>query len=605
MFDIVGSLFPDTQANSGWTNWHPLDDRWYEPRLPESSAGVDVNEHLAMTYAVVYACVAKISKTFATLPRFIYERLDDDAKKPARDHWLFPLLHDAPNPEMDAVSFWDAEMAQTLLWGCGYSELVFNRRTGELAELWPLESWNMKPQRNDAGKIVYEYCPTGEVVPRFLPADRVLRIPGLSFNGIIGLSPIGYQRESIGLGMAGQKFASKMFENGAAIRGVLEHPGPRPMGKNAYNRLKGSFETTYAGWRNAHKTPLLEEGTTYKPIAMSAQDAQYLETRKMQAVEVCGIYDVPPHKIGILIDAIKANIEEQQIQWVVDCIAPWCRRVEAAINQQLLGNDPRYFCSHVIEGLLRGDIEKRYNAFALGRNWGWLTTNDILRLENMNPKEGGDNDRLIPLNMRVEGEPLPEKPAAKPESLAEQMGILLRAVNTIHEVPNVDAVRSLLESASKDNAKAIVDIKSDLAKVDLQLKKFHGGMEAGNEARKVHVGPLLKDAARRVVNKEVKAITTAYKRMAKGGSADAFLAWLDTFYDEQEQFAAEAVGPVVEAVAGGTDAAARAARKYATASLAAIRECVQTAPEKVPDELNQWTRDKAESLAAEWGRMFE
>ncbi len=551
MFDLIAKTLgfdASPQAATGWVDKPPLDDYWYGPRGAPSSTGVAITEEVAMTYNTVYACVSKIAKTVATLPQFVFERLPDGGKRRVLDHPLHKVLHDQPNPEMDAVSFEEAQMGNVLLWGTRYAEIVRNK-SGDVEELWPMESKAVTGKRLDNGDIVYEYRPAGTVIPDILPADRVLAIPGLSLGGIEGLTPIGIQRESIGLGMVATKFGAKLFDNGTVLHGLLETP--KKLSKDAYGRLKESFNREFRGWDKAHGTVLLEEDTTYKQVGINPDDAQFLETRGFQAIEICGMFDVPPHKIGILDKATFSNIEEQQIQWVVDNIGPWCRRIEAAKNRQLLGNDPKFFIAHVLEGLLRGDIERRYNAYAQGRMNGWLTTNDIRRLENMNPKTGGDDDYLTPLNMRSGDEPLP---------------------NTTND------------DRRNNN---------------------------GRRNRASAMQPVIEDVARRMVTKEVKAIENALKRTARAGNSEGFLSWLDSFYHTHEKDTADNLVPVATAIVGDSGIPAiveRAARKYATDSLAAMRDCAINAPARIPQELNAWLYgkpSKIETLAAEWGRLLE
>ena len=546
MFDLIASSMGvnvSHQDASGWVNRGPLDDYWYQPRGMQSSTGLPITEDVAMTYNTVYACVAKIAKTMGAITQDVFEHVPGGGKKPLIDHDLQPVLHDVPNDEMDAVSYEESQIANLLLGGMRYSEIVRHNRSKRVKQLWPLNSRAITPTRDKQGKIVYEYRPNGVLETTF-PADRVLAIPGLSFNGLIGLTPIGVQRESISLGLTTMKFGAKLFDNGAILKGFLKTP--KRLSDNAYKRLKDSFASMYQGWEQAHGTPIFEHDVEYQSMSVNPDDAQFLESRRFQSIEICGMFDVPPHKIGILEHATFSNIEEQQIQWVVDTISPLARRMEAAKNRQLLGDEPNVFVLYNTDSLLRGDTERRHNALAQGRQWGWLSTNDVRRIQNMNPVEGGDDDRLTPLNMRVGNEPRP----------ASNSG-----VNN-----NASAASKLL--------------------------------------------PVVEDAARRIVTKEVKAVENAFKRTCKSGNADGFAAWAADFYDKHERDAITAIEPIALALLGnaGTAIAMRAARKYATDSLAAIIDCVNDEPSRIPQELNAWLHgkpSKIETLAAEWSRYLQ
>jgi len=550
MLDLIASALSfdsSPRATTGWASNPPLDDYWYYPRGGMASSGIEVTEELAMTNNTVYACVAKIAKTIGTLTQDVYERLPDGGKRPIPDHDIYHILHDVPNDEMDAVSYEESSMANLLLRGMRYSEIVRHRSSKRVEQLWPLEHHTIKQTRDKQGRIVYEYRPNG-VLETTYPADRILCVPGLSFNGLTGLTPIGVQRESVGLGLVTAKFGAKLFQNGAVLRGYIK--SPKRLGPTAYARLKESFNDEHGGWEKAHGTLVLEEDTEYHPMGISPEDAQFLGTRAFQALEICAMFDTPPHKIGILDHATFSNIEEQQIQWVVDTIGPWCRRLEAAKNRQLLGDERGRFVLYNTEGLLRGDTERRHNALAQGRQWGWLSTNDVRRIENMNPVEGGDDDRLTPLNMRVGDEPRPAT---------------------------------------------------------------GGGASRGGEEdrRPSAMLPVIEDVARRMVTKETKAIENALKRTAKAGNAVGFLEWLDAFYNKHEQDTVSALVSVAAAVVGESGAPAiaeRAARKYATVSLAAMRDCAMNAPQRIPQELNAWLYgkpSKIETLAAEWSQCLQ
>jgi hypothetical protein len=199
------------------------------------------------------------------------------------------------------------------------------------------------------------------------------------------------------------------------------------------------------------------------------EDAQFLETRKFTRSEIAGIYLVPPHKIGDLEHATFSNIEHQSLDFVVNTLRPWLVRWEQAISARLIGEVERksIFAEFNVDGLLRGDIQSRYQAYSVARNWGWLSRNDIRRMENMNMIEGGD-DYLTPLNMTTLGAPAPELPAQPPADTQRALRLLVTdACKRIeqragdrdekHRTWVADVIRPLVQAFDNRSADAIED----------------------------------------------------------------------------------------------------------------------------------------------------
>jgi HK97 family phage portal protein len=371
-----------------------------------SASGIRVTPESALTFSAVLACVRVLGESVAGLPLITYRRLPDGSKERADDHPLYAVLHDAPNDEMTSFQWRETSMMHKLLWGNAYSEIITDG-AGRVRELWPLLPQSMTPKRDRGNELIYEYRdPLG--TPITYSKEQIYHVPGLSMNGLVGMTMIGIFRESVGLGMVLNRHGSRVFENGARAGGVLESPGQ--MSEPAYNRLKSSFNAEYVGVENAGKTILLEEGTKFNPLTMPNDDAQFLESRRFQVEEVARIFRVPLSFIGDLSHATFSNIEQLSLDFVVHTLRPWLVRDEQAIRQRLLLPSERgqYYAEYLVDGLLRGDIVSRYNAYATGRNWGWLSADDVRALENMNPLPGGQGKTyLTPLNMNPAGTAAP------------------------------------------------------------------------------------------------------------------------------------------------------------------------------------------------------
>ena len=233
------------------------------------------------------------------------------------------------------------------------------------------------------------------------PSD-VLHIPGLGFDGLVGYSPIAMAKNAIGMAIACEEYGAKFFANGAAPGGVLEHPGTI----KDPQRVRESWQSTFGGSGNANKIAVLEEGMKYTPIGISPEQAQFLETRKFQINEIARIFRVPPHMVGDLEKSSFSNIEQQSLEFVKYTLDPWVIRWEQSIQRSLLSRDEKavYFVKFNLEGLLRGDYQSRMNGYAIGRQNGWMSANDIRELENLDripAEDGGDlyliNGNMLPL----------------------------------------------------------------------------------------------------------------------------------------------------------------------------------------------------------------
>lgn len=375
--------------------------------MGNSSSGKTVTERSAMQMTAVYACVRILSEAVAGLPLHFYRYKADGSKEKAIDSNLYHLLHDEPNPEMSSFVFRETLMTHLLLWGNAYAQIIRNGK-GEVIALYPLMPNKMSVDRDENGKLYYTYT-RSDCEPNAMngssvvlePKD-VLHIPGLGFDGLVGYSPIAMAKNAIGLAIATEEFGSKFFANGAAPSGVLEHPGTI----KDPSRVREAWQSQFGGSGNSGKVAVLEEGMKYTPISISPEQAQFLETRKFQINEIARIFRVPPHMVGDLEKSSFSNIEQQSLEFVKYTLDPWVVRWEQSLSRSLLSEDEKkqYFFKFNLEGLLRGDYQSRMNGYAIARQNGWMSANDIRELEDLDklsPEQGGNlylvNGNMLPL----------------------------------------------------------------------------------------------------------------------------------------------------------------------------------------------------------------
>lgn len=355
-----------------------------------------VTEESALTLGAVYACVNLYARTMASLPCILYHK-GPNGKERATDHHLYGLLHNEPNPNMSSHTFRKLMEASLKLYGNAYAWIEFDKYY-QIKALWPLQSNSVVPQRSmRTGELFYDAVLHDGTARRFR-AYEMVHIPGLGFDGISGRSPVRQFAETMGLSLDIKKYGRKFFQNGARPAGILKHPGS--LSEEAQNRLTKAFERRYSGVDNSSKTMLLEEGMEYQSIGIAPDEAQFLESQKFGVNEIARIYGVPPHMIADLEHSTFSNIEQQDLNFAKHSILPECINWEQELMRKLLNNAERdsYEIEFNMEGLVRGDMQSRYQAYAIGVQWGFMSANDIREKENMSHVAGGDKT-YTPLNM--------------------------------------------------------------------------------------------------------------------------------------------------------------------------------------------------------------
>lgn len=371
----------------------------------QSITGIAVTPTSARRIAAVFCAVRIIAESIAASPLFVYKRRPDGKGRDKQlTNPLHRLLHDQPNPWQTSFEWLEMMTGHACLRGNAYSEIIYDGR-GAVRMLVPRHPDRMRVYDiSSAGigehMLAYEYRPA-DGQARLLLADEVLHIKGLSDDGLVGLSLIEEFRDVLGISMATEQYAGRFFANYGNPGGVLSHP--KTLSKEAVTRLREQWELRHTGLENAHRVAVLEEGLTWTAVGVKPQDSQLLESRKFSITEFARMLRVPPHKLYELDRSTNNNIEHQSIEFVVDTLRPWAVRWEKRLGISLLTAKERQdgvFIEFNLDGQLRGDIETRFKAYAMGRQWGIFSPNDIRAKENMNPREDPGGDAYHePLNM--------------------------------------------------------------------------------------------------------------------------------------------------------------------------------------------------------------
>ena len=375
---------------------------------PPNLNGININSETAMKYTAFFACVRVLSETLAGMPIMLYQKKSDEDRVTKTDLLVYDVLHNAPNDEMTPFSFKESGMISLNTGGNAVAQKIINT-FGDVIGLYPYPWSAVKIDRDkNTGKLVYEI--TGaDNQKKILRRDQVFHVSGLSLDGVIGVSPITYAASAIRLGLSYEQFGVNFYKNGAAPSGIFSFPGT--LSDEAFQRLKADLSKNYAGVVNIGKPMLLEGDGKFLPISIAPVDAQLLESKKFQTEDIARVYRVPLHLIQNLDRATNNNIEHQSLEFVMYTMLPWFKRWEESINMQLLTRDQRragYYFEFKIDSLLRGDAKSRAEAYAAGRQWGWLSVNDIRKLENMSNIGPKGDIYLSPANMYEAGkEPAP------------------------------------------------------------------------------------------------------------------------------------------------------------------------------------------------------
>ena len=477
-----------------------------------SDAGVPVNQESATRLTAVLCAVRILSETLASLPLFIYERQEPRGRKKAKDHPLFDRLHLEPNPDMSSFFFREIMQAQVVLKGNAYA-VIRRDGAGRPRQLWPLTTQTVDVKRAESGGLLYKIrLNDGTTEP--WAAEDMIHIPGLSFDGVKGMSVIGAARNAFGLSIAAEKYGSVLFARGGRAPGVLQTQKAQ-LQRDEKKNISEDWASSVGGVDNWHKVAVLTKGMEYKDIGITPEDGQFMELRKFQVIEIARIFKVQPHLLFSLEGATFSNIEQQSLEFVMHTMRPWLVRWEQELTRKLLTEEERkrFFIAFNLDGLMRGDSAARGAFYALGSQWGYFSANDIRDLENM-PGIGPQGDVYkSPMNM-------------------------INAKELVDIVGGDGGSQLLTPAAGSMRRLPVRDMRS--IRLRRKIKAAHK--------------PLIEERARGIVRKETDAIRKEAKRLLDlGGRSQrdlkSFRAAVDEFYAQHPDWASQRMEPIVRSYA--------------------------------------------------------
>lgn len=356
-----------------------------------NAAGMAVNERTAMNIGAVYASVSLIGGGIAQTPLPVFER-DGAERKRVYDSDIGYLLNEQPHPNLSAAVFWESFTGSLLLNGDGFARIM---RPSRFSPNIIGFDWYKKSEvevKKDGDYLIYLLSRDGKT--EAVMADDMLHVPGPGFDGKNGMSQIKHAlRNSAGIALAADTYSSKFFENGARPDIALEVPGSP--GDNEIRQLRESWMDRHSGPSNAHLPAILSGGMKAHELTMNAEDAQLISTRQFQVEDIARIFGVPPHMIGHTQNTTSwgSGVEQMSIGFVKYTLARHLRKIEQEINRKIW-RGKKYFVEFNTAGLERGDYKTRNEGYriAAGRAGepAWMTINEIRKLENLPPVEGGN-----------------------------------------------------------------------------------------------------------------------------------------------------------------------------------------------------------------------
>ncbi len=415
--ELPASGFTQSHKRSAPTLANP--PQWFIDALGVSKSGVAVNDESALTLSAVYACNRVLAESLAQLPIALMKRTGEKIevadKRP--EHTLVSV---SPSDLYTSYTFRATGQFHLGMRGNFYAR-IFRDGRGGAREMKILHPTQVQPFFYNS-KLFYRVSPNyamGDTVTKteVLTPDDILHVPALSSDGIIGRSPIAVLRETIGIGLSNRDFLSQVHQSGGRLRGIIKHD--KKATKEQVAELRENFKDPI----NNGEFPVLQDGWQFQTVSLTPAESEFINTAKLTVQDIYRAYRVQPHMIGDLERATFSNIEQQSLEFVKYTMLPWIKNWESELNRKLLPVDIRntHYFRFNVDGMLRGDLLSRYRAYAIGRQWGFISADEIREMESKNPLPDGQGKiYLTPLNMATADDLLNDTPSGGNQDTDEQ-----------------------------------------------------------------------------------------------------------------------------------------------------------------------------------------
>lgn len=378
--------------------------RWDDLVMLAADQGMRVTPETAMKTSVYFACARVVAETVASCPLHLYRRLSDDANERASDLPLYNVLAKRPNSWQTRYE-WIEQMCLHLgFYGSAYNLKVPGVR-GSVTELHPLHPSGMEVKQEEDMSLTYLYREPGTGRQVVYRGDQIMHVRWLSFDGINGAVPIDLGKDAINLARSLEKYASTFYQNNAQP-GVILHTD-QALPREVREQLREQWNSRHRGANRAGETAILSNGLKVDTISATNQESQLAELWLQALLAVCRVWRMPPHMVQELGRATWGNLASEMVSFEKFTIQPWLRRIEGAIERDILGDGDDLYAEFLVEGLLRSDITTRYQAYEVALRNGWMTTDEVRRRENLGPMP--EDDQPDP----------PAEPAPEPPPVAE------------------------------------------------------------------------------------------------------------------------------------------------------------------------------------------
>ena len=373
---------------------------WDELGGGPTASGELITERTAMSISTVYTCVTVLAESVASLPCKLMRR-EAKGRSEAIESPLYDLLASSPNEEMTAFVFWQTIVGCAALTGNAYAQILRDP-SGAVESIWPLHPLKTEPIRQPDGTLAFR---TSDGMKngtyRIIASRDILHFPLFSMSGIKGVGPIAAAREAFALAKAAEKYGARWFGNGAHVPSLLINKGPKPDPKTQ-TEFRESWHSAYGG-ANSGKQGILWGDWDLKTIGLSPEDSQFLATRNFQRSDISAMFHLQPHQAGDTSRLSNANHVQAQLAFVTDTLRPILVRIEQELQRKLLPttgrNAGKLFVSFDVSERLRGDTQSQMQSYAVGRQWGFLSVNDIREDMGKNPIGPEGDTFLYPVNM--------------------------------------------------------------------------------------------------------------------------------------------------------------------------------------------------------------